>query len=108
MKKFFDVFPSLQVDDKVKQLLEETIVERVSSTKKKDFLRIYLVSDRLIEKEYIWKAEKGIEKMLASFQVQARIYERYHLSSQYNPEKLMKAYRNSILLELREDRKSVV
>ena len=102
MKKFFDVFPSLQVDDKVKQLLEETIVERVSSTKKKDFLRIYLVSDRLIEKEYIWKAEKGIEKMLASFQVQARIYERYHLSSQYNPEKLMKAYRNSILLELRE------
>jgi DNA polymerase-3 subunit alpha (Gram-positive type) len=102
VKKFFDVFPSLQVDDKVKQLLEETIVERVSSTKKKDFLRIYLVSDRLIEKEYIWKAEKGIEKMLASFQVQARIYERYHLSSQYNPEKLMKAYRNSILLELRE------
>ncbi len=102
MKKFFDVFPSLQVDDKVKQLLEETVVERVSSTKKKDFLRIYLVSDRLIEKEYIWKAEKGIEKMLASFQVQARIYERYHLSSQYNPEKLMKAYRNSILLELRE------
>lgn len=102
MKKFFDVFPSLQVDDKVKQLLEETIVERVSSTKKKDFLRIYLVSDRLIEKEYIWKAEKGIEKMLASFQVQVRIYERYHLSSQYNPEKLMKAYRNSILLELRE------
>ncbi len=102
MKKFFDVFPSLQVDDKVKQLLEETIVERVSSTKKKDFLRIYLVSDRLIEKEYIWKAEKGIEKMLASFQVQARIYERYHLSSQYNPEKLIKAYRNSILLELRE------
>ena len=102
MKKFFDVFPFLQVDDKVRQFLEETEVERVSSTKKKDLLRIYMVSGRLIEKEYIWKAEKGIEKMLSSFQTKVKIYEKYHLSSQYNTEKLMNAYRNSILLELRE------
>ena len=102
MKKFFDVFPFLQVDDKVRQVLEETEVERVSSTKKKDLLRIYMVSGRLIEKEYIWKAEKGIEKMLSSFQTKVKIYEKYHLSSQYNTEKLMNAYRNSILLELRE------
>ncbi len=102
MKKVFDVFPFLQVDDKVRQFLEETEVERVSSTKKKDLLRIYMVSGRLIEKEYIWKAEKGIEKMLSSFQTKVKIYEKYHLSSQYNTEKLMNAYRNSILLELRE------
>ncbi len=102
MKKFFYVFPFLQVDDKVRQVLEETEVERVSSTKKKDLLRIYMVSGRLIEKEYIWKAEKGIEKMLSSFQTKVKIYEKYHLSSQYNTEKLMNAYRNSILLELRE------
>lgn len=102
MKKFFDVFPFLQVDDKVRQFLEEAEVERVSSTKKKDLLRIYMVSGRLIEKEYIWKAEKGIEKMLSSFQTKVKIYEKYHLSSQYNTEKLMNAYRNSILLELRE------
>ncbi|EOS32513.1 MAG: PolC-type DNA polymerase III [Kineothrix sp.] len=102
VKKFFDVFPFLQVDDKVRQFLEETEVERVSSTKKKDLLRIYMVSGRLIEKEYIWKAEKGIEKMLSSFQTKVKIYEKYHLSSQYNTEKLMNAYRNSILLELRE------
>ena len=48
VKKFFDVFPFLQVDDKVRQFLEETEVERVSSTKKKDLLRIYMVSGRLI------------------------------------------------------------
>ncbi len=102
MKKFFDVFPLLQVDDKVRQFLEEAEVERVSSTKKKDLLRIYMVSGRLIEKEYIWKAERGIEKMLSSFQTKVKIYEKYHLSSQYNTEKLMNAYRNSILLELRE------
>ena len=49
VKKFFDVFPFLQVDDKVRQFLEETEVERVSSTKKKDLLRIYMVSGRLME-----------------------------------------------------------
>ena len=87
MKKFFDVFPFLQVDDKVRQFLEETEVERVSSTKKKDLLRIYMVSGRLIEKEYIWKAEKGIEKMLSSFQTKVKIYEKYHLSSQYNTDR---------------------
>lgn len=102
MKKFFDVFPFLQVDDKVRQFLEEAEVERVSSTKKKDLLRIYMVSGRLIEKEYIWKAEKGIERMLSSFRTKVKIYEKYRLSSQYNVEKLMNAYRSSILLELRE------
>ncbi|HBA70297.1 MAG TPA: PolC-type DNA polymerase III [Lachnospiraceae bacterium] len=101
-KKFFDVFPSLQIDDKVRLLLEETEVERISSTKKKDFLRVYISSGRLIDKESIWKAEKGIEKMLSSFQMQVKIYEKYHLSSQYNPEKLMKVYKGSILLELKE------
>lgn len=102
MKKFFDVFPFLQVDDRVRQFLEEAEVERVSSTKKKDLLRIYMVSGRLIGKEYIWKAEKGIERMLSSFQTKVKIYEKYRLSSQYNVEKLMDAYKGSILLELRE------
>ena len=102
MKKFFDVFPALKVETKARQFLEEAMVERVSATKKQDFLRVYIVSDRLIEKEYIWKAEQGIEKMLPSFQVRVKIYEKYHLSSQYNPEKLMEVYRNSILLELKE------
>ena len=48
MKKFFDVFPALKVEDKVRQFLEEAMVERVSATKKQDFLRVYIVSDRLI------------------------------------------------------------
>ncbi len=102
MKKFFDVFPALQIDDKTKQFLEEAEVERVSSTKKKDLLRVYIISDRLIDKAYIWKTERGIEKMLSSFQMHVKIYEKYRLSSQYTPEKLMKVYRSSILLELRE------
>lgn len=103
MKKFFDVFPTLQLDNKISALFEQVWVERISSTKKKDFLRIFIVSDRLIEKTHILKAEECIKKQLFySFQMVIKIYEKYHLSAQYNPEKFMNIYKDSILLELRE------
>ncbi len=101
-KKFFDVFPSLQLDDKIRNLFEQVEVERISATKRKDFLRIYIVSDRLIHKEFILNAEETIRKQLfSSFQITVKIYEKYHLSAQYNPEKFMNIYKDSILLELR-------
>ena len=103
MKKFFDVFPSLQLEDKIKSLFEQVEVERIASTKRKDFLRIYIVSDRLIEKAFILKAEESIKKQLfPGFQMVIKIYEKYHLSAQYNPEKFMNIYKESILLELKE------
>ena len=103
MKKFFDVFPALTLDGKSRDLFEQVEVERISSTKRKDFLRVYIASGRLIEKEQILKTEEAIRKQLfPTFPVEIRIYEKYHLSSQYNPEKFMDVYRNSILLELKE------
>lgn len=103
MKKFFDVFPTLQPDEKLRSILEQVEVERVSSTKRRDFLRIYIVSDRLIEKESILKTEAAIKKQLfPGYRMVIKIYEKYHLSSQYNPEKLTDIYRDSILLELKE------
>ena len=47
-KKFFDVFPTLKLDTGLKDLYEQVTVEKVSSTKRKDFLRVYISSDRLI------------------------------------------------------------
>ncbi|TCL56523.1 DNA polymerase-3 subunit alpha (Gram-positive type) [Kineothrix alysoides] len=103
MKKFFEVFPSLQLEDKLQDLFGQVEVERISATKRKDFLRIYISSDRLIHKEYIMKAEESIKKQLfPSFSMTIKIYEKYHLSAQYNPEKFMHIYKDSILLELRE------
>ena len=47
-KPFFEVFPSLKLDKKVHDIMEQTTVEKVTATKRKDFLRIYVKSSRLI------------------------------------------------------------
>ena len=102
-KVFFEVFPTLKIEGTLKDKLEQTEVERVSTSKQKDKLHIYLFSRRLILKEDIWAAEKEIKNQLfPNVNLSVRIFERFELSSQYTPENLMDIYRESILAELRE------
>ncbi len=102
-KKFFEVFPTLKLDTGLKDLFEQVTVDKVSSTKRKDFLRIYISSDRLIQKEDVFRVEGEIKKQFfPNAAMVIKIYERFHLSAQYDPPKLMEVYRDSILLELRE------
>lgn len=102
-KPFYEVFPTLKLSGKVHDILEQTEVEKISATKRKDFLRIYLHSGRLIMKEDIRTAEWEIKRQLfPNANMTVKIYERFELSSQYTPEKLMDVYRDSILEELRE------
>ena len=102
-KKFFEVFPTLKLDTGIEDLFEQVVVDKVSATKRKDFLRIYISSDRLIQKEDVLKVEREMKnQFFPNATMTIRIYERYNLSTQYNPEKLMNIYRDSILLELRE------
>ncbi|MCM1145188.1 MAG: PolC-type DNA polymerase III [Blautia sp.] len=102
-KKFFDVFPTLKLDSGLEDLYEQVMVERISATKRKEFLRIYIASDRLIQKEDVFRVEREMKKQFfPNAAITIRIYEKFRLSSQYNPEKLMNLYKDSILLELRE------
>ncbi len=102
-KPFFEVFPTLQLHGAVHDILEQASVEKISATRRKDFLRIYLQSGRLIMKGDIWTAEREIKRQLfPNANIVVKIYERFSLSSQYTPEKLMDVYRDSILEELRE------
>ena len=102
-KAFFEVFPTLKIEGTLKDKLEQTEIERVSTSKQKDKLHVYLFSRRLILKEDIWAAEKEIKKQLfPNVNMRIRIFERFELSSQYTPENLMDIYRESILEELRE------
>ncbi len=101
-KKFWDVIPELQVPDEMRELLNLVSVERVTAKKDRSQIRIYIVSDRLIHKREIYKLEAAIKKQLfRDYQTSVHIQERYRLSSQYTPERLMEAYRDSLLLELK-------
>ncbi len=102
-KPFFDVFPTLKIEGALHDKLAQSEVERVSSTKQKDRLSVYLFSARLIVKEDIWDLEKEIkDQLFPRAALRVCVHERFGLSSQYTPENLMKTYRDSILTELKE------
>ena len=63
-KNFFEVFPSLKLNDSLARRFEPVMVERVGATKKKDLLRVYLFSERLIQKEDIIAVQEEIKKKL--------------------------------------------
>lgn len=102
-KRFFEAFPNLKLDGAPKDLFEQVMVERITTTRRKDLLRVYVRSERLIEKEHVYLVEKEIKKQFFPREyIIIKIYEKFVLSEQYNPEKLMELYRESILMELRE------
>ena len=102
-KPFFEVFPTLKLDTGLHDLFERVTVEKVTSTKRKDFLRVYIASEHLIAKEDVYRVEREIgRQFFPNMPVTVKFYEHFTLSSQYDPQKLMDAYGESILLELRE------
>ncbi|MCH5275806.1 MAG: PolC-type DNA polymerase III [Lachnospiraceae bacterium] len=102
-KAFLEVFPTLELEGSIKQQMEQVEVEKITTTSRKDFLRIYLFSSHLIQKEVIYSLEKEIKKQLfKKNDMTVKIYEKFRLSSQYTPEKLLDIYKDSILMELRE------
>lgn len=102
MKMFLEVFPDLHITDNLRELLNLVEVEKVASAKDRSSIRIYIVSPRLIHKQNIYALEKGIkEQLFPSKKVTIKILEKYRLSGQYTPKKLLDAYRDSILMELK-------
>ena len=101
-KHFPEVFPGLNLKEEYRALFDKVEVERVTATRQKDFVRIYISCDRLIEKPIIFEVEEQIKNQLFSgCNITIKIQEKFHLSAQYDPEKLLEAYRESILLELK-------
>ena len=89
--------------DQMQELLTLVSVDRVSMTRDRSSLRVYIISPRLIDKRNIWSLEKGIrEQLFPGKQIQIHIFEKYTLSEQYTPEKLLTAYRDSLQAELKE------
>ncbi len=101
-KTFFDVFPSLKLNDRMRTLFADVEVTRVSTNASRDYLHVHLSSTHLIEKKWIYVMETAIkEQLFGASPIQIKIVESYYLSEQYTPENLMKEYYESILLELK-------
>lgn len=102
MKGFLEVFPGLQMTEQMTELLGLVKVEKVSMNRDKSAIRIAIVSPRLIHKKNIIDLERGIcDQLFPGKRIEIKIFEKYQLSGQYTPEKLLKAYRDSLLLELK-------
>lgn len=106
-KLFFEVFPTLKMDDEIKMLFEGVEVTKVASTSSRDFIKIHMLSTHLIPKRQIYRMERAIkEQLFGKSYIRIQIVEKYQLSGQYTPKNLFEIYRESMLLEL--EQKSVV
>jgi DNA polymerase-3 subunit alpha (Gram-positive type) len=101
LNKFFEVFSTLKVPEEIGVYLTDTEVTRVSKTSTNSLARVYLSSERLISKQVIYKAEDALKKQIFRMKnMDVRIIDRYRLSKQYTPVKIMEIYYDSILFEL--------
>ena len=102
-KMFFDVFPTLKLNDRMRTLFADVEVTKVSTNAGRDYLHVHLSSTHLIEKKWIYAMETAIkEQLFGASPIRIQIVESYYLSEQYTPENLMKEYYESILLELKK------
>ena len=103
-----EVFPTLHLEGDCKVYMEDVRVDRVVTTRARDLLKVYISCDNIIEKEYIYKVEKELHKQLFSALEggkegpEVKFYETFHLSAQYDAPAVFGAYKNSMLLELKE------
>lgn len=106
-KPFFEVFPTLKVDDELRRMFEGVEVSKVTTNSDRDFIKVHLCCRHLLRKKCVYEIERRLkEQLFGRSYIQVEVKERYDLSEQYTPENLMDEYFDSFLLEL--DRRSVV
>ena len=102
-KEFFDVFPTLKVNDNLRGLLSQATVTRVTVTSARDRMRVYLESPRLLYWQSVQDTEHEIRRQIfGNASMDVKIIVKFQLSRQYTPRTLMQEYESSILSEIRD------
>ena len=84
MYKFFEVFKTLKLPEDLAVYFENVEVTKVSKTSTNSLARVYIKSDRVIEKPIIFKVEDALKKQIFRISnMDVRIIDRYVLSEQY-------------------------
>ena len=100
-KLFFEVFPTLELEEENQMLLNEVEVTKVTSTSAKDYIKVFITSSHLIPKKNLYDIERSIETQLfRNMNIPVTIIDSYQLSGQYTPEVLFEEYKESILWEI--------
>ncbi|MCR5467816.1 MAG: PHP domain-containing protein, partial [Lachnospiraceae bacterium] len=99
--RFFEVFPTLQVNSDTKDLLNEMEVSKVATNRDRTTIRIYLSGHFLVDKKTLFSLEKSIkEQLFKDSKVKIKIIERFDLSEQYTFDTLLDMYKESVRFEL--------
>ena len=62
-KTFFEVFPTLKMDDELRLQFEGVEVEKVATNSRRDYLNIHIFSRHLIQKRYIYAVENAVDEL---------------------------------------------
>ncbi|MBT9771069.1 PolC-type DNA polymerase III [Coprococcus catus] len=85
------------------ELFETVECEKVAASRDHSRIKIYIHSDRLIAHKAIRETERAIRNQMFKDQVDVCLVEKYHLSRQYTPARLLEAYTGSLIDELEEE-----
>ena len=103
MKKFLNILPDLKLSHEMTELFETVECEKVAASRDHSRIKIYIHSDRLIAHKAIRETERAIRSQRFKDQVDVCLVEKYHLSRQYTPARLLEAYTGSLIDELEEE-----
>ena len=103
MKKFLNILPDLKLSHEMTELFETVECEKVAASRDHSRIKIYIHSDRLIAHKAIRQTERAIRSQMFKDQVDVCLVEKYHLSRQYTPARLLEVYTGSLIDELEEE-----
>ena len=102
-KLFFKVFDGFTATDKIADFYKNVFVERAVLKRSQRALTVYIVSQSIIPKWAVFKMEEELkERFFKAQRISVIIYERFVLTDIYNEQAIVDAYKDSMLLELRE------
>ena len=82
-KSFFEVFPTLKVNEDIQLLFQGVEVAKVATNTMRDFIKVHILSTHLIQKQRIYEIEKMLKEQVGKNHIQVQLVEQYDLSAQY-------------------------
>ena len=102
-KKFFETFPTLELNKELTGIFREAIVYHISMNSQRTCVKIYVKFNRLIGRDVLTKIEAEIKRQIKPFfAMEVHIMEKFELSSLHTPETIIEEYRESMLFELKK------